>query len=218
LKPGFLFDWVSLGWVILLAIFYAINAHSELQPAGLMNSAYVARGQWWRLFTAMWLHADLGHLAANAVFGSILLGLAMGRFGTGTGLLAAYLAGAGGNIAAWLFSLEQHRNLGASGMVMGCLGLLAAQSLSLWRSHPSARKFLISSIGAGVMIFILLGLTPGTDVMAHLGGFVSGLIFGWLLLSIPSISRKPIFNLLAALAFTALVLLPWFLAVRHTPL
>src|SRR5689334_16966434 len=31
LKPGFLFDWVSLGWVILLAIFYAINAHSDLQ-------------------------------------------------------------------------------------------------------------------------------------------------------------------------------------------
>src|SRR5690349_9822701 len=115
-----------------------------------MNSAYVARGQWWRLFTAMWLHADVGHLAANAVFGAILLGFAMGRFGTGTGLLAAYLAGAGGNVLAWLFSLEQHRNLGASGMVMGCLGLLAAQSLSFWRSHPPARKYLISSIGAGI--------------------------------------------------------------------
>ena len=59
------------------------------------------------------------------------LGFAMGRYGTGTGVLAAFLAGAGGNVAAWLASLEQHRNLGASGMVMGSLGLLAAQSPSL---------------------------------------------------------------------------------------
>lgn len=218
LRPGFLFDWVSLAWVVLLAVFFVLNNRSDLQATGLMNSAYVARGQWWRLFTAMWLHADLGHLAANAVFGSILLGLVMGRYGTGTGLLAAYLAGAAGNVAAWLLSLEQHRNLGASGMVMGCLGLLAVQSLSLWRLHPPARKFLLTSIGGGVMLFILLGLTPGTDVMAHLGGFISGLIIGWLLLLVPATSRKSSLNLLAALIFTLLVIIPWYLALRHAPL
>src|SRR5213078_4135285 len=155
-----------------LALFYWLQAHLDLQAAGLMHSTAVAHGQWWRLFTAIWLHADLGHLAANASIGLVLLGFAMGRYGTGTGLLASYLAGAGGNVAAWLLSLEQHRNLGASGMVMGSLGLLAAQSLSLWKQDPAARKYLLSGIGGGLMLFILFGLTPGTDVMAHFGGFV----------------------------------------------
>jgi len=217
LRPGFLFDWVSLAWVALLVIFFVLNSHTDLEGAGLMNSTYVAHGHWWRLFTAMWLHADAGHLAANAVIGSILLGLTMGRYGTGTGLLAAYLAGAGGNVAAWLLSLEQHRNLGASGMVMGCLGLLATQSLSLWRSHPPARKYLITSIGAGVMLFILFGMTPGTDVMAHLGGFISGLSIGWFLLLVPKFSHRPSVNFVAAILFTLLVLLPWYLAVKHAP-
>ncbi len=87
-----------------------------------MDGAAVAHGQWWRLFTAIWLHADLAHLATNATIGLLLLGLAMGRYGTGAGLLAAYLAGAGGNLVAGLISLQPHRSLGASGMVIGCLG------------------------------------------------------------------------------------------------
>ena len=38
----------------------------------------------------MWLHADVGHFATNATFGLVLLGLVMGRYGTGVGLLAAH--------------------------------------------------------------------------------------------------------------------------------
>jgi len=217
-KPGLLFDWASLAWVALIIFFFLLSqSRPGLTSAGRMDAFSVWRGQWWRLFTAMWLHADAGHLAANAVIGSILLGLTMGRYGTGTGLIAAYLAGAGGNVAAWLLSLEQHRNLGASGMVMGCLGLLATQSLSLWRSHPPARKYLITSIGAGVMLFILFGMTPGTDVMAHLGGFISGLSIGWFLLLVPKFSHRPSVNFVAAILFTLLVLLPWYLAVKHAP-
>src|ERR1035437_10950698 len=93
--------------------------------------AALAHGEWWRLFTATWLHADLAHLAMNMVFGFLFLGLVMGRYGPGVGLLAAYLAGVGGNLAAWLVYGENHRGLGASGVVMGALGLLTIQSVSL---------------------------------------------------------------------------------------
>jgi len=217
LRPGFLFDWASLAWVILSAMFFWLNTRVDLYPIGLMDSTAVVHGQWWRLFTAMWLHADLGHLATNSAIGCVLLGLAMGRYGSGTGLLASYLAGAGGNVAAWLLSLEQHRNLGASGMVMGSLGLLSVSSLAFWRQHPRGRKYLISAMLAGVMLFILLGVTPGTDVMAHLGGFISGLVVGWMLLSLPSLTRKPAWNLVSGIIFALLVIVPWWLAMTHAP-
>src|SRR5271157_301035 len=138
LQPGYLFDWASVGWVLLVGLFFALDASRGLRAAGALDTGLLPRGHWWRLFTAVWLHADLAHLATNLTFGFILLGLAMGRYGTGTGLLAAYLGGAAGNVASWLLAWEPHRGLGASGMVMAALGLLAAQAFSSpWRAGPS---------------------------------------------------------------------------------
>ena len=215
-RPGFLFDWGGVAWALLADLFFWLSARTDLQSAGVMDGTAVAHGQWWRLFTAMWLHADLAHLATNATLGLVLLGLAMGCYGTGAGLLAAYLAGAGGNLVAGLISLQTHRSLGASGMVTGALGLLAVQSFSLWRQTPHALKFILSGICGGVMLFVLLALTPGTDVMAHLGGFASGLLLGTLLSLVPGIAQKPRANLLSGLVFTLLVIVPWWLALRST--
>src|SRR3954470_8834535 len=115
IRPEILFDWTSLIWVLLLCAFHQVLASNEMaRSAAIMDAAAVSHGQWWRLFTAVFLHADLGHLATNASIGFVFLGLAMGRFGTGIALLAAYLAGVGGNVASWII-FEKHLSLGASG-------------------------------------------------------------------------------------------------------
>jgi len=95
-QAGAVFDWGCIAWVLLTAAYFWLSeARGGLRTVGMTDGAALARGEWWRLFTATLLHADLAHLAMNTVFAFVLLGLAMGRFGTGTGLLAAYLAGAG---------------------------------------------------------------------------------------------------------------------------
>jgi rhomboid protease GluP len=222
LHSGLLFDWVSLCWVLLVVVFFQLDLQTPLREAGLMDSALVAKGQWWRLFTAMWLHADLGHLASNVAFGIVLLGLAMGRYGTGVGLLAAYLAGFGGNIIAGLFwgvlSGQPHQSLGASGMVMGCLGLLATQSFTLWKRTPQATKAMLTGISGGVMLFVLLGLAQESDIMAHLGGFLTGLGLGAVLtLARDRVTRATV-RWPATLLFVLLVIIPWWLALRHPPM
>lgn len=213
-RAGLVFDWGSLAWVALVAAFFWLSTHAGLRTAGIMDSVAVEHGEWWRVYTAVWLHADLGHLATNLALGFVLLGLAMGLYGTGPALLAGYLAGVCGNVAAWLLSSEPHAGLGASGMVMGVLGLLATHSFSLWRKTPHALKLVVSSVCGGIMIFVLLGLTPGTDVVAHAGGFVSGLFFGWCLTFFHSAAQKPAVNLAAGLLFAVLVVFPWWLALR----
>ena len=175
----------------------------------------MAKGQWWRLFTAIWLHADLGHLTSNVVFGFLLLGLSMGRYGTGAALLAAYFAGVAGNIGTLLVFTDDRAGLGASGMVMGSLGLVAAQSISLWRESPHGAKYILSGIAGGIMLFALLGLTPGTNIVAHLGGFIVGLLLGALLTRIPAVARNWRLNLVLGLIFTLLVVLPWWLAISR---
>jgi membrane associated rhomboid family serine protease len=210
-RPGLLFDWASLAWVALTVIFFGIDTQNALQAAGLMDTAALARGQWWRLFTAIWLHGDIAHLASNCVFGLILLGLVMARFGTGIGLLASYLAGAGGNAIAWALSSQPTSSLGASGMVMGSLGLLALS----WLSHRPriAPRYVAAGICAGLMLFVLLGLSPGTYIQAHAGGFLSGLILGVFLLIFPIPPRQPAANLLSGILFCIFVLVPWWLAL-----
>lgn len=213
-RAGVIFDWASLAWVVLVLLFFWLDEHLGLQRAGLMNSRAVGQGEWWRLFTAIWLHADASHLAFNATLGFLLLGLAMAGFGSGPGLLGAYLAGMGGNLLGWFVSPMRGSSLGASGMVMGALGLLAMQSLTRWRGIPGRTKYLLAGVSGGLMLFVLLGLSPGTDVIAHLGGFISGSLIGLLLVRFP-LDRSTTGNVLCGLLFVALVLLPWWLALRH---
>jgi membrane associated rhomboid family serine protease len=215
---GVLFDWASVGWLILICFFYWGQTHApaSFRDAGLMDAVAVTHGEWWRLFTAIFLHADLGHLAMNASIGLLLLGLVMGNFGTGLGLLAAYLAGAGGNVATWIIFSSGHRSLGASGMVMGCVGLLAAQSIFSGPGNARRMKYALSSFIGGVMLFALLGLSPESDVLAHFGGFISGIVFGSALAMRPSLARSGIANVLAGIVFCVLVILPWWLALSRS--
>ena len=217
LKPGVVFDWASLAWVAIVGFFYWLSIKTNLESAGIMDSSLVSHGEWWRLFTAIWLHADVAHLATNATIGFVLLGAAMGRCGTGVGVLAAYVAGFGGNMASWLIAAGPHRSLGASGMVMGCLGLLAGQSLLSWRRSPHATKYTISAIAGGLMLFVLLALTPGTDVIAHLGGFVSGAVLGAALTLARKVTQSPLANVVCGFLFTALVVIPWWAALKTAP-
>ncbi len=216
---GMIYDGRNVAWLVLLiALFFLGETRTPgLHEAGLMDDAAVHRGEWWRLFTAVMLHADVGHLAANVATGLVFLGLAMGSFGPGVGLLAAFLAGAGGNIAGMLLYPQAHRSLGASGMVMGALGLLTAQSLALWKSGRGSRQLALRGGAAGLLLLILLGLSPEarTDVIAHLGGFATGLLLGLGLAWLPEkFVQSSWTQRLATLLCLALVLSAWRLALR----
>jgi rhomboid protease GluP len=208
------FDWTAWVWVALMAAFFVVSESRDgLRVAGVMDTAAFGRGQWWRLFTATCLHADLSHLALNSVVGLLFLGLAMGRYGSGVGLLAAQLAGAAGNLATVWLSGPEHRGLGASGVVMGALGLVAVQTLGLVREHPAWKRHVSAGQAAGVMLFVLLGMAPGTDIVAHTGGFVAGVLLGAALAPWPGLARRAGMNLFAGLGFGVLLGCSWTLAL-----
>ncbi len=184
---GITFHWGVLGWVLTLCMFYyfANNGHYPLNLWGQLDSKLVKSGQWWRLITAECLHADLGHLSANMTTGCIFLGLAMARFGVGWALLATCLAGALGNVLGVIAYLKPYTSVGASGVVMAALGMVAVHSATLFRKNPRAFRILMSGVLSGVMLFILLGLSPDSDVLAHLGGFLGGIFLGLVLAFFP---------------------------------
>lgn len=216
---GLLFDGRSAVCMLPFVLLYTIEAtgHGELRTAGLMDNQAVRAGEWWRLITAVTLHGDLAHLAANVTTGLLLLGLAMGASGPGVGLLASFLGGVGGNLAGFWLHGESHRSLGASGMVMGALGLLAAQWLGLLRRGMSPRQLAARGVLSGCFLLVLLGFSPqkNVDVLAHVAGFITGLLLGTGLAFCPdAFSRNRWANLMAALGCIALAGAAWWQALK----
>jgi membrane associated rhomboid family serine protease len=106
----------------------------------------------------------------------------MGRFGPGTALVLASACGAAGFGVAALVRDPSAASVGASGVIMGALGLLSAGSLRNWRHLPAPlrrRQVALDWIRGG-MLFVLLGLSPDSDLVAHTGGFLTGLLAGTL--------------------------------------
>ncbi len=212
---GVVFHWGGALWALGMAAFYywSMVRFPRLKSAGMVDSQAVLHGQWWRLFTAVTLHENLPHLISNAATGFLLLGLAMARYGPGLAVLAAFLAGAAGNYASVMIDPAAHESLGASGMVTGALGLITVQSFAPWRKHRAAASFLPRAVAAGVLILVLIGFSPGTDTVAHVGGFLAGaalgLALGWVR---PAALQREAPNVAGGIVLGALVLATWLLA------
>ena len=62
--------------------------------------ALLAGGEWWRVVTALWLHADVAHVVANVVSGLFLFGLVLATLGRARGAALLLAAAALGNLGA----------------------------------------------------------------------------------------------------------------------
>ena len=158
------------------------------------------------------LHGDAPHLISNCTVGVIFLGLAMAQYGAGMALLATFLSGGAANVVSLFLYQPPYRALGASGMVMAALGMLAAHSIWLWRARRPVGPIVLRSVLGGALLLILVGVDPGTDVVAHVSGFVIGGIFGALLQD--RWARHDAANTIAGLTCGALAGLCWWLALR----
>ena len=212
---GLLFDARAIFWFGGLVLFhvFAQTSHVNVTAAGLMDRNAVLQGEWWRLFTAMTLHGDIAHLAANVTTGIIFLGLAMGCYGAGHALLLSLLGGALGNFATFAVHSEPFSSLGASGMVMASLGLVTAHSLAFAREEKPA-LWIGRSVIAGCLLVVLLGLSPRSDVAAHLGGFIGGVALGFCALPFAGKWMRSGPNLAAVIVCCGFVLATWWLALR----
>jgi membrane associated rhomboid family serine protease len=140
--------------------------------------------------------------------------MAMARCGAGVALFAAYLAGAGGNLAGLVIYPETHRGLGASGMIMGALGLLGVEGLAGWRTTRSTH-LVWRGAAAATLVLVLIGFSQGTDIVAHLGGFFFGAIIGTVLHFFPKWTAPKYANETGVLLLAGSVVLTWWFALKN---
>ena len=180
----------ACGYAIVMAVFYAADKYRffglDWLAQGRTDSRLGFAGNLERAVTSLTLHADLRHILSNIFFGALFSVLLSQAVGAGAAWLGIILSGFLGNLlSVWVSSPEgavAHTSIGASTMVFGTLGMLAAYQ---WRVRNRANLGLKqwAPLIAGTVLLGFFGFGGGarTNYMAHLTGFVSGAVLGALL-------------------------------------
>ena len=178
---------VDSGWpgvLGFLAVIWAVPAlqgfaNSPLVEAGVLHSAAVREGQWWRAITALTLHGGLEHILSNSLFGS-LFGFFVARYlGSGVGWLAILGCAALANLFNAFVHPDAFRALGASTANFAALGLTPTL---LWRKGAFRQQDWRRSVAPLFAALAMLALTgfgaERVDVGGHVFGFIAGVCAG----------------------------------------
>lgn len=219
--PKFAIQQVLDGALIYAALLVLVQAAAEGNwfgvnwfSAGAANAGAITGGEWWRAITALFLHADLGHLASNVLFGAFFAIFVSQFLGAGLAWLSILAAGGVGNVVSAIFQSDAHTAIGASTAVFAALGILAAITWQRQRfSRFGLRRY--APLAAGLMLLSFLGIGgERTDIGAHFTGFGSGIAIGlgvgFLGGALPDHRRAQIRYALAAVSVVALA---WILAL-----
>jgi membrane associated rhomboid family serine protease len=170
------------------------------QPLG------VAHGEWWRLFTAMFLHAGFFHLAVNMYslyFVGSIMEQVIGRWRFLLLYLASGLAGSAGALV--LSPLTP--TVGASGAIFGVLGGL----FILERRRHIATGGQVAGLIV-LNLVITFAFSSSISVGGHVGGLIGGMI---LMLALLQFRRSALYSVASVLALTAAALVVAYAKVRN---
>jgi len=130
-----------------------------------------------RLISSQFVHAGIMHLANN-MYGLFFASIFLSRVVRDARLILCYLVcGLGGSIASFVVH-PMTVSVGASGAIMGLCGILLALVLLNDKRIVEIRKLVLVNVGIMTGLTLLLGLKPGIDNAAHLGGFITGAVLG----------------------------------------
>ena len=190
---------VSYAILSLCCVLYGVSLLSSMHQSGFeaptgglgallnlggINSQILARmgasaplpydvAQPWRLVMAIFLHGSLMHIGFNMWVLMDIAPTIEELYGSARFLFIFIATGAFGYAVSSAFG---HFSVGASGSLLGLIGVLLA--LTLGRRSASMRQLRSQLISWLVYIAVLGLIMPGIDNFAHLGGFVSGFALG----------------------------------------
>lgn len=158
-----------------------MNMQVLVDMGALYGPFTVLKGEWWRLFTAMFLHAGMTHLLMN-MFSLYIIGRGAEMYFDTKSYLSIYLfSGLLGGLAS-LYMHPVSVGIGASGAIFGVFGALAGFFLAHRERIAAHSKAFMKDFAIIIGINLVIGFSiPSIDVSAHLAGLVVGFIGGFVL-------------------------------------
>ena len=198
---------VFIGGIVLN---FKINEDALLRLAGFIPTT-VLSGEWWRIFSATFIHVDWVHLWMNLLTLYLLGGFVERNLGKGRYLLVYLISGVGAmltllglvmamqtvdyaSLPNWLqFLTEEIRSpsklwVGASGSIMGMIGAIAVILFQGWKQQESksAKQQFRFISGIIILQFAIDLSSANVSFYSHFLGLILGALFTFILTS-----RKP---------------------------
>jgi len=155
---------------------------ARLQDGAINAATLTLNGEWWRLVTSLFLHANLPHLAFN-LWALWNIGRQCERLiGNLTFGILYLLCGLAASMSSIVWDAA-HYSIGASGAVFGIFGAFFAV---LALNHPNVPRSYVRAHRWSTAAFIVVNLVAGAftyyvDNAAHVGGLAAGLLLGGIL-------------------------------------
>lgn len=149
-----------------------IDGQILVAMGGKFGLLVFTHGEWWRLLSANFLHANLLHLAFNTMSLYNLGPLAEEFYGGSRFLVFYIVTGVVGFLASCFWSPGV--SIGASASICGLVGVMYGLSRKTYNTE------LRSVVGRWIIAIVLFGFfVPAIDNAAHLGGLAAGILFGY---------------------------------------
>jgi len=161
---------IAINVVVFFFEGFGTNA-SVIDRYAMWPAAVHVENQYYRAFTAMWLHASFTHIFFNMI-ALLIVGPALEVLLGKIRFLALYLvAGLGGSVCSYILSQPNVAGIGASGAIMGVLAAYVVVGLR--------RKLPVAPVVGLLIINFAIGFTGDIDWRAHLGGVVTGAVLAF---------------------------------------
>ncbi|XWS50575.1 hypothetical protein CRYUN_Cryun12cG0098400 [Craigia yunnanensis] len=157
---------------------------STLKKLGALDwTKVVLNHQGWRLITCIWLHAGVIHLVVN-MLSLVFIGIRLEQqFGFVRIGILYLLSGFGGSVLSSLF-IRNNISVGASGALFGLLGAMLSELVTNWTIYTNKAAALFTLLVI-IVINLAIGILPHVGNFAHIGGFLTGFLLGFVLLPRP---------------------------------
>lgn len=177
--------YVLLGLIVVIfvadVIIEQLAGVPLLSYLGAQINSWVAAGEYWRIFSSIFLHAGLTHLAFNG-WALFSIGRDIEAFYGHRWFAAIYvLAGLAGSLA-WYVLGRDGASVGASGAIFGLIGAEVAFFMRNRRLFGKLGSQRLSNLAVLIGINLVFGFTvPNINNHAHLGGLAAGFLLGFVL-------------------------------------
>jgi rhomboid protease GluP len=167
--------------IIINSVVYAATAILSMNPLIIDDQILSLLGQWnvrvlsdgwyWQMFTSLFIHANLLHILGNMFF-LLIFGIRAEDLFSDRQYLAIYFAsGLVGNLLSLLMGPDVV-SVGASGAIFGIFGA------SVIYMRKSVGQSIVGALIYALYLFIF-NIGAGVNLLAHLGGLVTGLLIGY---------------------------------------
>jgi rhomboid protease GluP len=193
--------YLLLGINVLIFLYYfslsnGLEQYQFLYDWGKVN-ALIQDGEYYRLFTSMFLHLNLMHIFFNGYALYILGNDVEGLFGTPRFALVYFLGGLSGSLASFIFN--DALSVGASGAIFAVFGADMVYFYQHRELHGEAGRRHLNQLVILMVINLALGLFSATgatnnfriDNAAHIGGLIGGVVLAWFIAPNYNVQQDP---------------------------